>query len=181
MKAKNIPSVEECYEIMKKRMLPHIKEHSEQVMKVAVSITDHLKPNVIINKSLVIAASLLHDITKTESLTTREPHDITGGIFLRELGYYDVADIVEEHVHLKNYDINENLKEKEIVFYADKRVMHTKIVSVEDRISDLVIRYGKSELIKKHIIENKNSILNIEKKINNNMLKDLNDVILCLK
>ncbi|MBN2403765.1 MAG: HDIG domain-containing protein [Spirochaetes bacterium] len=176
-----VPSINECYEIMKDRMLPHIKEHSEQVMLVAMAIINNLKPDVVINRDLVIAGSLLHDITKTRSLTTKEHHDTTGAILLRELGYSNVADIIEEHVELKQYDFNDELKEKEIVFYADKRVTHNKIVAVEERVSDLLTRYGKTENIRQHILKNKKSILEIEKKINNYILKDINDVISSLK
>jgi uncharacterized protein len=181
MRYNRIPSINECYEIMQNRMLPHIKEHSEQVMKVALAIIDNLKPGVLVNKDLVIAASLLHDITKTRSLSTKEHHDITGGQLLMEFGYQDVAEIIEEHVELKQYNLNEDLKEKEIVFYADKRVTHNKIVGVEERISDLLIRYGKTETIRQHILKNKVSILEIEKKINSMMIKDINEVISRLK
>jgi uncharacterized protein len=181
MKYNKIPSINECYEIMKDRMLPHIKEHSEQVMRVALAITDNLKSGVLINKDLVTAASLLHDVTKTRALTTKEHHDMTGGLLLREIGCPNVAEIIEEHVELKQYNLNEDLKEKEIVFYADKRVTHNKIVSVEDRVSDLLIRYGKTEKIRQHIIKNKKSILEIEKKINSLMIKDIDEVISSLK
>jgi uncharacterized protein len=181
MKNNKIPSINKCYDIMNEGMLPNIKEHSLQVMKVALAITDHLKPGIAINKDLVIAASLLHDITKTRSLSTKEHHDMTGGIFLRELGYQNVAEIVEEHVELKLYKLNDDLSEKEIVFYSDKRVTHDKIVDVEERVSDLLIRYGKTEDIRQHIIKNKISILEIEKKINNFMTKDINEVISGLK
>jgi uncharacterized protein len=177
MRNNQIPTIEECYQIMNKRMPPHIIEHSEQVMRVAVSITDNLKPHVIINKNLIIAASLLHDITKNESLITHEHHDSTGGILIRKLGFDQVAEIIEEHVELKEYGPDTELKEKEIVFYSDKRVAHTEIVTVDERISDLLIRYGKTEKIRHIIIKNKESITNIEKKINSNMIKNINEVI----
>jgi uncharacterized protein len=172
-----IPTIEECYRIMQDRMPQHIIEHSEQVMRVAASITSDLKDSVNINKSLILAASLLHDITKNESIATHEKHDLTGGAYIRELGYNSVAEIIEEHVELKEYIPDSDLKEKEIVFYADKRVTHTKIVTVEERILDLLIRYGKTEEIRQHILKNKEMIMNIEKKINSFLKNDLNTVI----
>ena len=162
---------------MKKQMLPNIIEHSKQVMDVAVAIIDNLKDGIKINKPLVIAASLLHDITKTESLNTDEPHDITGGQFSRELGFNQVADIIEEHIILKNFEPDGELEEKEIVFYADKRVMHETIVTIEERMEDLIIRYGKTPERIEKIIKNKSIILKLEKKINNYMKKDINKVI----
>lgn len=175
-----IPSINECYKIMEGRILPHIKEHSEQVMRVALIIVDNLKPDITINRNLVISACLLHDITKAESLNTKEHHDITGGEYIRKLVYPEVADIITEHVELKNYNLTGNIEEKEIVFYADKRVMHTEIVTVEERISDLLIRYGKTQMIRRHIIKNKDLILNIEKKIKGNMNYDLNNLLTSL-
>ena len=181
MNNNKIPSIKECYEIMKGRMLPNIKEHSEQVLKVAMAILENLKPDLKIDKSLVAAASLLHDITKTRSLSTKEEHDTTGGLLLRELGFPNVAEIIEEHVELNHYDLNAELTEKEIVFYADKRVTHNQIVTIEERISDLIVRYGKTEKIRQRILKNKNSILKIEEKINHYMINNINIVISGLK
>jgi uncharacterized protein len=180
MQNNRIPSIEECYGIMRDRMPQHIIEHSEQVMRVAVRIADYLNTTANINKEILIAASLLHDITKNESLTTHEHHDITGGKLIREFGFDRVAAIIEEHVELKDYSLKTGLREQEIVFYSDKRVMHTKIVSVDERISDLLIRYGKTEKIRQIILANKESILEIEKKINSYMVRDLHEVILDL-
>lgn len=61
-----IPTEEECHELMARHsMLPNIVEHSLQVMRVSVAITDNLKEDVSVSRDLVIAGSLLHDITKT--------------------------------------------------------------------------------------------------------------------
>lgn len=45
--------------------------------------------------------SLLHDITKTRSLITNEPHDVTGGELIRKLGYPKVAPAAEQHLEIK--------------------------------------------------------------------------------
>jgi putative nucleotidyltransferase with HDIG domain len=75
-----IPSREECNELMVHHsMRPNIVGHSIQVMNVSLAITDNLKNGVAVNRDLVIAAALLHDITKTRSLITNERHDISGG------------------------------------------------------------------------------------------------------
>ena len=55
----------------------------------------------------------------------------------------EIADIVGEHVRLKNYELNGSYSEKEIVFYSDKRVNHDRIVSLEDRLAYILERYGK--------------------------------------
>jgi uncharacterized protein len=89
-----IPSLKECDELMAKYcMLPNIIAHSRQVMRVSLVITDNLKNGLSINRNLIMAAALLHDITKTRALETREPHDQSGGELLRELGFARIGEI----------------------------------------------------------------------------------------
>ncbi|MBW2343837.1 MAG: hypothetical protein JRF53_07435 [Deltaproteobacteria bacterium] len=57
----------------------------------------------------------------------------------------ETASIVAEHVRLKDYNLNGDYSEKEIVFYSDKRVNHDGIVSLEDRLSYILARYGKND------------------------------------
>ncbi len=125
----------------------HIILHSYKVAKVVWVLTHELNLiNYKVNKELCLYAALLHDITKFQSIINKgEDHSKTGGILLRKLGYDDIAEIIESHVILKN--MNYLGKEKEIVFYADKRVKHDKIVSLEDRFEDLKIRYGINEKV----------------------------------
>ena len=161
-----IPGRTECEELMARYlMLPHIVEHSRQVMRVALAVTDHLKPGVSVNRDLVMAAALLHDITKTRSLKTREKHAASGGALVRKLGFLSVADIVEQHVIIRGLNPGGGIEEKEIVYYADKRVMHDTIVSIEERVRDLVIRYGKTEEIREQIFRNQKQMLVVEQKI----------------
>jgi putative nucleotidyltransferase with HDIG domain len=173
-----IPSREECCKLMAQySMLPNIAKHSVQVMHVSLAITDNLESGLTINRDLVIAAALLHDITKTRSIETKERHAMSGGILLRELGFTDVAEIVEQHVHLENINKYGKLEEKEIVYYADKRVMHDHIVTVEERLRDLAQRYGSIKEIKNLIFESKEMIVAIERKIAGFMKIDLQQVI----
>jgi uncharacterized protein len=169
-----IPSIEECYKLMANHsMLPNIVDHSRQVMRVSVAIIENLKSHVTVNANLVIASALLHDIAKTKSLLTKEPHDTSGGELLRELGCTCVAEIVEQHVILTNVNLLGKLEEREIVYYADKRVMHDNIVTVEERVHDLIQRYGNGERIRNQILRNKRMIIAIENKIAGFMATDI--------
>ncbi len=173
-----IPSREECNELMVQHsMRPNIVEHSIQVMHVSLAITDNLKNGVTVNRNLVIAAALLHDITKTRSLETNERHDLSGGELLREMGFTSIAEIVEQHVVLQNLNPQGRLEEREIIYYADKRVMHDKIVSIDERVHDLLQRYGNGEEIRSLICQNKNLILTVESKIASFMKTDINHAI----
>ena len=173
-----IPSPEECDELMAKySMLPNIVAHSRQVMRVSLAITDNVKKGVAINRDMIIAAALLHDITKTRSLKTREPHDQSGGELLRELGFVSIGEIVKQHVILFDFDPNGRLKESEIINYADKRVMHDRIVSLAERVQDLIQRYGATEEIKNRIQQNEIQVIAIEKKIAGSIAIDLDIAI----
>jgi len=158
-------------------MLPNIVAHSMQVMRVSLAIADHLKPGVEVNRDLIAAAALLHDITKTRSLETKERHDLSGGALLRELGFASTAEIVEQHVMVQDLNPDGRLEEREIVCYADKRVLHDAIVSVGERVQDLVRRYGISEEIRERILLGGDRALALERKISRCMAVDLESVL----
>jgi hypothetical protein len=61
------------------------------------------------------------------------------------MGFTSIAEIVEQHVVLQNLNPQGRLEEREIIYYADKMVMHDKIVTIEERVHDLIQRYGKAE------------------------------------
>jgi putative nucleotidyltransferase with HDIG domain len=146
-------------------------------MKVALGIVDNLMADVVIHRDLVAAAALLHDITKTRSLETRERHDESGAELLRELGFDRVAEVVASHVFFRGYNPSGPLEEREIVYYADKRVMHDTIVTVDERVRDLVNRYGRTPEHVERILENGSFILEMEQKIRRYMQTDLETVI----
>jgi len=173
-----IPSREECNELMVHHaMQPNIVEHSIQVMNVSLAITDNLKNGAAVNRDLIIAAALLHDITKTRSLKTDERHDISGGELLREMGFTSTAEIVEQHIVFQNLHPQGRLEEREIIYYADKRVTHDKIVTIEERVHYLIQRYGNTEEIRSRILQNKNLVLAVESKIASFMNIDITHAI----
>ena len=144
-----IPDRNACIRIMRNNnMLPNIFEHSELVARVALFLGGALNENGgVLNLKLVEAAALLHDITKTRSIHTRERHDATGEELLREMGYPEVAHVVGLHVRL----VEEPWKtafvtEAELVYYSDKRVKHDVLVSLEERYRDLLERYAHTPM-----------------------------------
>lgn len=173
-----IPSREECDELMVRyAMLPNIIAHSRQVMRVSLAITDHLQTAVSVNRDLVLAAALLHDITKTRALQTKEKHDQSGGKLLEAMGFMSVGGIVRQHVALTDFRPDGRLTEHEIVNYADKRVMHDRIVSIPERMKDLIERYGITEEIRQLIRKNGDQVLAVEKKIGNCMTVPMEAII----
>jgi hypothetical protein len=92
---------------------------------------------------------------------------------LRDLGFEEIAVIVENHVVFTGFDDEGPLTEKEIIYYADKRVMHDKVVTIEVRVADLATRYGLNDKIKQMIIDNKKFVLKLEAKIQRHMDIDI--------
>ncbi len=147
-------------------MLPHIVDHSFQVTRVALYLAKELqKKGQRIDIRLVEAASLLHDLTKTESLRTREDHAQTGAELLSGMGYERVGKVVAEHIHLLRGNDGSNISEEEVVHYADKRVQHDRVVSLEERFNDLVDRYGKGKETTEQFENLKKVTLEIEVRI----------------
>jgi len=134
-----------CFQLMCDMQMPeHIMAHSIQVCRVGVCLVDFLKlQGFQMDEQLVIAAALLHDITKNRSFETEENHALTGGQFLTDLGYPQVGELVRQHVRLDDYSDQKRLTEAEIINYADKRVLHDRIVSLEERMSYIRERYGQ--------------------------------------
>ena len=166
-----IPSQKHCDQlILEMNMMDHIVDHSCQVCRVAVFLTDHLIQNgVHLNRELIRAAAMLHDITKTRSFETGEDHARTGGQLLTEMGYPEVGDIIRQHVALDNSLTDGALGETEIVNYADKRVRHDKIVSLDHRMTYILDRYGKSPEHRVRIQKLWRDAARLEKKIFNRL------------
>ncbi|OPL13412.1 MAG: hypothetical protein AVO39_10685 [delta proteobacterium MLS_D] len=125
-------------------MLTHIAAHSIQVSFTATCLADLFTfRGIQLNRDLIRTAALLHDITKTKSLTTGEDHAATGGELLVSLGYAKVGRIVAQHVRLNDPGDPSSLpREEEIVNYADKRVLHDRIESLDARRRYILERYG---------------------------------------
>jgi uncharacterized protein len=140
-----IPTKKQCYRLMcEMKMMDHIAVHSIQVCRVAAFLSDRLKPRQNrLNYKLIRAAALLHDITKTRSFKTQENHALTGGQFLADQGYPQVGELVRQHVRLDEYPDPVVLGEAVIINYADKRVLHDKVVSLDRRLDYILERYGK--------------------------------------
>jgi len=159
------PNRKTCLQMMEHYdMLPNIKDHSILVADLAIIIGRELnKNNADLDLDLIEAAALLHDITKTESLKTGENHSKSGGNLLRNLGHQRIAKIVEQHVLPDK--IEGDISEEEVVCYADKRILHDKIVSLDERFEYLLERYGKNEKSVGFVNETSSKLLIIEKRI----------------
>lgn len=144
----NIPTIMQCMRyIVQYEMLDNIREHSFMVARVAKTLVDNLGEGTTLPpEDKVVAGALLHDIAKTRCLNNNVHHARDGQNICNELGHPEIGEIVVEHVVLKNF--NEPLYQRgvfsarEIVYYADKRVRHDQVVSLDDRLAYIIERYA---------------------------------------
>lgn len=134
-------------------MLANIRRHSFVVARVAERVHSRLARTVkdadLPPRQLVTAGALLHDIAKTPCLRDDCDHAEVGAQICQHHGLFEIAEIVEEHVRLRRYDLQRYQKgifeAKELIFYADKRVVHDEIVSLDERLEYILERYGGKE------------------------------------
>ena len=147
---RDIPNVNECFDLMEEyHMLPNIKDHSIVVAGVAKIISRGLiAAGHELSMKRVIAGALLHDIGKTACLDNDDDHAAKGVEICLDHNLEPIADIVGEHVILKSYSPENIFTEKEIVYYADKRVNHDQVVSLEERLTYILDRYGLNNVVR---------------------------------
>jgi uncharacterized protein len=141
-----IPGEESCIALLKRYETPeHIIMHSKKVWEVGrVLGLALIKKNMSVDMDLVRASCLLHDVGKYQCiLDGTKYHDVRGEQILEQEGFPDVARIVVQHVILRS-SLDDPFAEEHVVYYADKRVMHDVVVSLDERFDYLQKTYGKS-------------------------------------
>lgn len=143
----DIPSRQDCLALMSQYgMLPNIREHSLLVGKVALHLgTALVEVGFDLHLDLIEAGALLHDLGKTACLGTIINHAEWGAQALHAAGYPEVAQVVREHVRLQPNGDPRPIREAEVVNYADKRVLHSQVVTLAERFADLKKRYGTTD------------------------------------
>ncbi|MCX5893502.1 MAG: HD domain-containing protein [Deltaproteobacteria bacterium] len=143
----SLPTYHDCLALMAAHaMLPNIREHSFRVMQGADRLGQALAAvGLTLHLPLISTGALLHDIGKTACLGTNDNHAQLGADILASLGYPELAQVVKEHVRLSDEAADSRpLREAEVVNYADKRVLHTQVVTLAERFADLQVRYGRT-------------------------------------
>ncbi|MDO5673688.1 MAG: HDIG domain-containing protein [bacterium] len=146
-----IPGLAECLQLMQDHaMLANIRRHSLVVARLAIQLLQGLsdmqpgKPQA--GMELVLAGALLHDIAKTPCLNTKCDHAKIGADICLKEGYPEVAAVVGQHVRLSVFDVAGyeagRFSALELVHYADKRVRHHTVVSLDERLDYILERYG---------------------------------------
>jgi hypothetical protein len=92
------------------------------------------------------------------------------------MGYERVGEVVAEHILLSKRKDATFVSEEEVVNYADKRVQHDRIVSLEERFNDLQDRYAKDQRAFGLLEELKKATFEIENKIFSILMIDPNNL-----
>jgi len=161
----DLPTRAECFELIRQYHVPsHIVKHSLAVSKLAVFLAQKLKEKGLqVNVEQVDRACLLHDIVRICDF--KEPdyskfneivfekdkakwnqirqryhnlgHENAAYEILKEK-YPTLALTVKKHRYMAMLDEDERPTswEEKLVYYADMRVMHDKIVPLKDRLED---------------------------------------------
>ena len=128
-------------------MLPNIRAHSLMVARIAELLARALRKRVdAIDVELTVAAALMHDIGKSFCLDNDRNHAALGRDICLRHDLYELAPLVDQHVVLDAESFPETpLSAKELVYYADKRVNHDQIVSLDQRLVYIIDRYGQND------------------------------------
>lgn len=131
-----IPSRKQCLLLFDRFQLPTQKRiHVEEVTRLALFFTHKLQEQGIeINKPLVEAAALLHDIDKNAPKKAGERHPDTAVRILNDLGFAEVAEVVKRHsLHtILDPEFAPRTWEEKVVFLADKMTKY-EVIGVDHR------------------------------------------------
>jgi 5'-deoxynucleotidase YfbR-like HD superfamily hydrolase len=125
--------------MLKEHHVPsHIVAHSLAVAKLAVFLSERLKEKGLpVDVALVDSACLLHDIFRICELEKSEAHEDAAYNLLKKK-YPVLALTVKKHRYSSLLDEKERPTtwEEKLVYYADKRVMHDRIVPLKQRLEE---------------------------------------------
>ena len=136
---RQIPTADECMVMMTDvfHVEKKIVDHCQAVTKVALNLGKEMnRVGCGLDLELIVAAGLLHDLARKQA-----DHANVAEQILRELGYPEVAAVVGEHMDI-SLEGGESIREKEIVYLADKLVSGNRIVTLESRFEDKNKKYG---------------------------------------
>ena len=143
-----VGNLKRALDLLHKHNVPeHIINHSMRVNEIAMYLAEKFRQaGIHLNTGVIDLASLLHDIDKHKTFNDSEQHGKESErILLAEGVSEEIATIARKHhlstILLKGEEALQTWEEK-VVYYADKRVVHDKPVSLEERFNYLRQRYG---------------------------------------
>lgn len=171
MKKSKLPTRDECLKIIKEHQVPaHIVTHSMTVAKLAMFLADRMvEKGIKVNAELVERASILHDVlrvcdfkksdykrferpvTDKEKIKWNKFKNKYQGLCHEDAAYEVLKDkypalarIIKRHRYTALLDKEAPWTwEEKLVYYADKRIMHDKIVPLKERLQEAHRRHAQ--------------------------------------
>lgn len=161
-----VPTPEECARLWDHYDMPaHIRRHSQNVALIATRVAERCRDaGLDVDVAAVRASGLLHDIAKAYTIHHGGNHSQLGASWVMEAtGNPALAQGVMHHVFWPFDLILPGHILPLAVIYGDKRVAHDRIVGLEERFRDLLVRYGKTEAIRERIAVTHEQALDVER------------------
>ncbi len=161
MEKYKLPTRKQCLNLLKQYRVPeHIVKHSIIVAKLAVFLAEKLKEKgIFVDVNLTDRACLLHDIARPCDFGESDYNAIAGqdktkwrqlkseyeDLCHEEIAYEllrgeypELASTIKTHRYMAIIDENEKPTtwEEKLVYYADKRIMHDRIVPLKERLEE---------------------------------------------
>ncbi len=173
-----IPSVAECFCLWEQFFMPeHIKDHSCQVARVATELAfmnyqDEKSPHF----RAIQSCGLLHDLGKMYCIQNGGDHAAVGAAWVQAITKNPyLSQGVMHHVYWPGIiDLDRHFLPL-VIIYADKRVRHDTIVSLQERTDDLIERYGTTAKHRKNIAIAMQQGLDIENALSKRFGVQLNE------
>ena len=116
--------------------------HCEAVAALADELCEVLTgKGITLDAKLIHCAALLHDLARAE-----KNHAALGAVWLKELGYPEIAEIVRQHHDLDSEAINEAA----VVYIADKAVQGSERVPITERFDRSLSKCQTPEALTAH-------------------------------
>jgi molybdenum cofactor cytidylyltransferase len=133
---RHLPTPAECEAILALQAAGEpLRRHGRAVAAVARTLATRLAARgVTIDRNLVLAASLLHDVAKGQPA-----HAAVGAAMVADYGYPVVADVIRQHMAMDFDGSTPNAAA--VVFLADKLVREDRRVPLEERFQGSFERF----------------------------------------
>ena len=132
--------------------------HCEAVAALSDELCEVLAgKGVALDAPFIHHAALLHDLARAE-----KDHAALGAVWLKELGYPEIAEIIRQHHDPDSTDINEAA----VVYIADKAVQGNERVNIAERFDGSLAKCRTPEALAVHE-RRRQTAQTIQRKINN--------------
>lgn len=116
----------------------NVLRHEMRVTQTAMEIATILKEKGIrMDKDLLRAAALLHDLCRTE-----KKHGLAGAELLRSQGFFSVARLVATHM---DHPYDGTLDEGTVLYLADKLTCNDGLCSIDQRLAGMMAKFKGDE------------------------------------